>query len=67
MARTIEEYAEKVRAKWKAAGCPPCDHNRVERDTYLGGDTGDRACRDCGVEWWSQNKPAPHPDGCPNE
>jgi transposase-like protein len=65
MVRTIEEYARQVREKWKAAGCPPCEHSHVERDTYPGADTGDRACRDCGAEWYLANKPAPHPGGCP--
>ncbi len=67
MPRTIEEYAKKDRDAWKAAGCPPCDHSRVRRDTYLGADTGDRACSDCGLEWYSSNKPPPHTGGCPDE
>jgi hypothetical protein len=67
MARSIEEYAAEIRANWKAAGCPPCEHPRYHRDTYMGGDSGDRACPDCGAEWYSSHKPPPHPGGCLDE
>src|SRR5207302_10572547 len=33
-----------------ARGRPPCDHRRLAGEKYLGADTGDDACLDCGAE-----------------
>jgi len=38
-----------LRRAWAAKGNPPCDHPIVDREYYLGGDTGDYACTVCGA------------------
>jgi hypothetical protein len=67
--QTIEQYAAEVRAKWKADGCPPCDHKSWTKDRmrYGGADSGDKACDKCGAEWYGDNAPPPQPGGCPEE
>jgi hypothetical protein len=53
-----------ITAAWKAAGEPYCDHSRKDKEYYLGADTGDWVCLDCGVSW-SRGEPTPPPRGTP--
>jgi hypothetical protein len=64
--QSIEQLADEIRAKWKANGCPPCDHTATitDRMRYGGGDSGDRVCKECGAQWYLDQKPAPEPGGC---
>ena len=58
--RTLEEattgmtqmakFAE-LRQAWGEKGNPPCDHPDVDREHYLGSDTGDEGCLVCGDTW----------------
>jgi hypothetical protein len=43
----MDKVAE-IRKAWEAAGSPPCEHPDVEREYYLGSNTGDRVCVRCG-------------------
>jgi hypothetical protein len=38
----------KLREAWAAKGNPPCDHPRVDKEYYLGSQTGDKVCLVCG-------------------
>lgn len=40
--------AIEIRKRWEAAGSPPCDHKKVSKEYYLGAQTGDKICMDCG-------------------
>ena len=42
------EKAERIRRQWEAKGNLPCNHPAVEREHYLGADTGDDVCTTCG-------------------
>ena len=44
----IEEAAA-LRRAWKAKGNPPCEHPEVDREYYLGANTGDHVCTTCGA------------------
>ena len=39
---------EKAQQLKKAWGNKPCDHPRTEKEYYLGSDTGDHVCLQCG-------------------
>lgn len=41
----------KTREAWISAGRHRCTHDRIDREYYPGGDTGDYACLDCGISW----------------
>lgn len=41
---------EEARALRKVWGDKPCDHPKVEKEYYLGSDTGDKVCTTCGRE-----------------
>jgi hypothetical protein len=49
MGRTVqlEDLPEIVR-RYVAAGSPPCEHKERAKEYYLGSQTGDRACLNCG-------------------
>jgi hypothetical protein len=40
-----------IRAKWEQAGRPPCSHVRLDKEYYLGAQTGDYVCLDCGEDF----------------
>ena len=42
------EKAAELRESW---GKKPCDHPDLDKERYLGGDTGDYVCRRCGAEF----------------
>lgn len=42
----------RVQAGHRAAGAPPCGHQRTDPEYFLNTHTGDRACLDCG-DWLS--------------
>lgn len=54
------EEIEQIRRAW---GNKPCDHPSVEKEYYLGADTGDKVCTQCGriVEYMGGSKN--HSDG----
>jgi hypothetical protein len=47
------DEAARLRTEW---GDKPCDHNRVEREYYLGVQTGDWICATCGEEFSSMDE-----------
>ncbi len=54
----------KIRERWESAGRPYCEHTRIDKEYYLGADTGDYACLDCGASWSrSEGRPAPEGQG----
>ncbi|RQW91979.1 hypothetical protein DKL51_20015 [Micromonospora globispora] len=55
----INEAARR-RERWRQAGSPPCAHEQHEREYYLGSDTGDNVCTDCGAIW-TRGEPKPGP------
>ena len=42
------ERALALQKAWEAKGNPPCDHPEVDREYYLGMNTGDVVCTTCG-------------------
>lgn len=42
------EKAAQLRKLWKAKGNPPCNHPDLDKEYYLGADTGDYVCTTCG-------------------
>lgn len=42
------QEAQRLRDEWERKGNPPCNHERVEKEYYLGTDTGDKVCSVCG-------------------
>ena len=40
--------AMRLRRAWEAMGNPPCEHPDVDKEYYLGADTGDEVCTTCG-------------------
>ena len=51
------DRANKIRRKWEEDGHQPCGHGRYEREYFLGADTGDYVCLDCGASWQRGTKP----------
>ena len=49
----VVQFADvlEIRRGWIKRGRPPCDHGRLAGERYLGADTGDDACLDCGEEF----------------
>ena len=43
------ERAMELQKAWEAKGNPPCVHPKVEREYYLGANTGDEVCTTCGA------------------
>lgn len=41
--------AEQLRRAWAEKGNPPCEHPQLDREYYLGADTGDYVCTTCGT------------------
>jgi hypothetical protein len=42
------DSAQKLRDGWEKSGNRPCEHKKVEKEYYLGSDTGDKVCTTCG-------------------
>jgi hypothetical protein len=42
------DEAARLRKQWERAGSPACDHPRLEKEYYLGSQTGDKVCTSCG-------------------
>jgi hypothetical protein len=42
------DEAQELRRRWNEAGSPECDHPELDREYYLGSQTGDRVCLMCG-------------------
>ena len=40
--------ATRLRKMWEAKGNPPCDHPNLDKEYYLGAQTGDYVCIACG-------------------
>jgi transposase-like protein len=53
---------EKAKKLEKAWGKQPCDHPDIEKEYYLGSDTGDYVCTTCGKSfsdretWWESRE-----------
>lgn len=56
MAQTAE--LARLREAWARQGNPPCDHPDVDKEYYLGTDTGDEGCLVCGDTWPRKQKRA---------
>lgn len=46
----MDEFA-RLRREWAERGSLPCAHPDVEKEYYLGSDTGDEGCLVCGEVW----------------
>ena len=53
--------ATAIRRRWTETPTA-CSHERTEKEYYLGMQTGDVVCMDCGITWW-WNKPPPSAAG----
>ena len=42
------EKAKRLRERWGAKGNPTCDHPELDKEYYLGAQTGDYVCISCG-------------------
>jgi len=42
------DKARDLREKWAAKGNPPCNHPELDKEYYLGADSGDQVCTICG-------------------
>jgi hypothetical protein len=42
-----------IRDRWEAAGSQSCEHQDVEKEYYLGSQTGDFVCTRCGKTFGS--------------
>jgi hypothetical protein len=42
------DEADSVRRQWEQAGRPACAHEKLDREYYLGSNTGDYVCLTCG-------------------
>jgi hypothetical protein len=40
-----------IAQQWRARGGGPCEHRRTSKEYYLGSQTGDRGCLECGETW----------------
>ena len=40
--------AARLRRLWMDKGNPPCDHPELDKEYYLGAQTGDYVCTTCG-------------------
>ena len=49
----VVQFADvlEIRRGWIKRGRPPCNHGLLAAERYLGADTGDDACLDCGEEF----------------
>lgn len=51
-----------IRQAWERDGKPRCTHESFDKEYYLGSDTGDYACKTCGITWpRGHDKPPPEP------
>ena len=50
------DEAERLRKEWERKGNPPCNHDGLEPEYYLGSDTGDEICTCCGKAFWQGKK-----------
>jgi hypothetical protein len=55
-----------IREAWVKRGRPSCDHPRRSKERYLGADTGDAGCLDCGETWPRTNPPPTRSGKTPN-
>lgn len=53
----LAKFQQKVRA-WAERGNPPCDHPSVDKEYFLGSDTGDEGCTVCGSTWPRGQRPS---------
>jgi transposase-like protein len=49
------EEGERLRKKWEEMGNPPCNHPNIEKEYYLGYQTGDYICTTCGKTFWKSD------------
>jgi hypothetical protein len=40
--------AFRLQKEWEEKGNPPCEHENIEKEYYLGTQTGDKVCTKCG-------------------
>jgi hypothetical protein len=59
--------AEQLRRDWAAKGSPPCAHDVLDKEYYLGADTGDLVCTTCGDTWGRQDPDRPGTTRFPKE
>jgi hypothetical protein len=49
--RTMQNSdARELQKEWKEKGNKPCSHPQIEKEYYLGTQTGDYVCTTCGYE-----------------
>lgn len=48
--KSLVQFAEanKIEARWIAAGSPYCEHPNIDKEYDLGMDSGDKRCLSCG-------------------
>jgi len=49
------DRAEELQEKWLKRGSPQCSHEHIEKEYYLGSDTGDYVCTTCGASGCGKN------------
>lgn len=55
-----------LRKEWAEKGGPPCEHSVLDKEYYLGADTGDVICTTCGETWWRNDPSRPGTTRYPN-
>ncbi len=55
------EKVAQIRTAWVRKGKPRCAHEDYDKEYYLGADTGDYACKTCGITW-PRGGPKPPPE-----
>jgi hypothetical protein len=53
------DEASRLRNAWEEKGNPPCAHDELEKEYYLGAATGDYICTRCGQSFWDGKLPKP--------
>jgi hypothetical protein len=54
-----EKRGGQLRKEWAEKGSSPCEHPVLDKESYLGADTGDLICTTCGETWLRNNPDRP--------
>lgn len=46
---------QELQREWKEKGNPPCNHPNIDKEYYLGAQTGDYYCVICGETRWGRD------------
>lgn len=61
------EKGAQLRKEWAEKGDPPCEHLVLDKEYYLGADTGDLICTTCGEVWGRGDPKRPGTERYPNQ